>query len=147
MNMPVKISDRQETLMQKLYAQGITIEEIANRFNIVYSTAYMHIIAKERGFSSVKDYRISLIKQNGYESLKQYADAKQKERQENPDNKRLSYFINTKLNEIGKSQSWLAKQLGVGRGAVSLYAQGKIFPKKALLRRLYCVIRKYVLVE
>ncbi len=43
---------------------------------------------------------------------------------------KLGGFLKDKLEELGKNQSWLARELGVSREIVSKYIKGVYFPRE-----------------
>ena len=63
-----------------------------------------------------------------------------RQRQERPENQRLSDLIKKRLKELGKNQDWLSRQIDVSRAAVSKYIQGEYTPDTKILERLYSVL-------
>jgi len=60
--------------------------------------------------------------------------------QERPENKKLACLIKRRLEELGKSQVWLSKKLGVKKQAVFRYIQGNS-PRSELLGKLFSVLK------
>jgi len=73
----------------------------------------------------------------GFASKTDYRKERARRRQSNPNNQALSALINRRLQELGKNQSWLARQAGFSRQSVSMYRLGKALPKDdETLRRI-----------
>ena len=134
--MPKRISNKKKQLVEKLFAQGLTVVEIARKANVSYSTAWGLTKAKEKGFDSLTEYRQHLAKEKGFDSFNEYQQHLAKERQKRPENKGLSYLIVARLKELGKNQNWLANEIGVTRQAVSMYVSGSNFPSIKVYERL-----------
>jgi len=66
-----------------------------------------------------------------------YARKNMRKLKKNPPYKKAGNYLREKLEELDKSQSWLALQLGVSREAVSEYLKGVYFPREERRRRLY----------
>jgi len=146
-----KISDETKKLMEKLYAQDLPISEIARRANVSYPTAYGYTKLRQRinpetgqPFESRSQYQEYTARQRinpetgqPFESLSQYEEYTARQRVNQPENQGLSNLIKKRLKELGKNQSWLARELGVTRQAVSLYVQGRSVPREELLEKLY----------
>ncbi len=86
-------------------------------------------LAKSRGFISDPHYQNYLAQMRGFVSNTEYRKEKARRRQSNPSNQALSALINRRLEELGENQSWLARRTGLSRQSISLYVQGKVFPK------------------
>ena len=71
-----------------------------------------------------------------FESRGKYEGYQARHRTKKEVNRELSDFVRRRLKWMGLNQSWLAKQMGVSRQAVSLYLQGKSIPHDKNLRRL-----------
>ena len=48
----------------------------------------------------------------------------------------LRTLINTRLDEIGQNQKWLAEKLNISKQSVHQYVHGRAYPRKPLLVRL-----------
>lgn len=55
--------------------------------------------------------------------------------------KRKGEFLKGRLEELGKNQSWLAKQLGVTTQSISSYLRGIYLPKNENLKNLCRILR------
>ena len=75
-----------------------------------------------------------------FESISQYAKHMMGQRQEALENQALSHVIKTGLEELEQTQSWLAREIGVSREAVSQYAQGKCIPHDEVLERIFSAL-------
>jgi hypothetical protein len=75
-----------------------------------------------------------------FETMGQYITYIQNRRLSDPSNAELGNLVKRKLLELQKSQSWLSKQLGVSRQAVSGYIQGRYAPSVEVLENLSSVI-------
>jgi transcriptional regulator with XRE-family HTH domain len=121
--------DETVELMQELREEGLSVKEIAKRVNVSYTTAYRYTRAKER--------TEEMIKEMGFLSLEDYKRCLDIKKQQRPTHKELGDLIKKRLKELGENQSWLAKQIGVSREAVSKYIQGEYIPRDKVLERLY----------
>jgi transcriptional regulator with XRE-family HTH domain len=109
------------------YARGesfppeYTLKRIYSALGIEYAPlndVYKSLVqsAKEKGFDSLAEYRDSLSTQK--------------------DKQKLAEIINTKLAELGKTQTRLGKEVGVTRASVSLYSQGRSIPKEDVFEKI-----------
>ncbi len=78
--MPKKIPDETKQLMEELYAENLSVAEIARRTDVSYSTAYGYTKAKQRGFASRTEYKEHLAKQKGFASRTEYEEHLVKQR-------------------------------------------------------------------
>jgi DNA-binding XRE family transcriptional regulator len=131
LDMSRKISDQTKNLIENLYAQDLPVAEIARRANVSYPTAY--------GYTRLKQ-RINPETRKPFESLGQLMDYQARQRINRAENQGLSDLIKRRLKELGKNQSWLARELGITRQAVSFYVKGRSIPSDDLLERLYSTI-------
>ena len=90
---------------------------------------YRKRLAKSKGFISDRHYQDYLAQMRGFASNSEYRKEGARRRQSYPSNKALSALINRRLEELGENQSWLARRTGLSRQTISLYVQGKVFPK------------------
>jgi ribosome-binding protein aMBF1 (putative translation factor) len=96
---------------------------------------------KQGGFSSLKDYKTYMATQkHNYKTLGEYEKHNEQLRQQKRINQELSSLIKSSLEELGKSQVWLAKQLGVTEGAVSRYISAKVTPRPELQPKLFKIL-------
>ncbi len=97
---------------------------------------------KQGGFSSLKDYKTYMAtKKHNYKTLGEYEKHNEQLRQQKQINQELSSLIKSSLEELGKSQTWLAKQLGVTEGAVSRYVSAKVTPRPELQLELFKTLK------
>lgn len=149
--MPTK-SEINAELIGRLYTQGFSYKQISRRVRLTHDTISRYISAMSLGFNSpskyvgyifeskgisFKDNRLRLILQRGFLSETQYRNYMAEQRQKKPKNIALSNLINTRLEEIGKSQYWLSKQIGVSRQITSFYCKGKVIPKRHVLKKIF----------
>ncbi len=97
---------------------------------------YKAHLVKQRGFNSLYEYQLKLARQHGYSSLSEYNKEREKQRKQRAEYQDLSKLIREKLEELGKNQRWLAKELGITPQAVNLYVYGKAFPNEKILKKL-----------
>jgi predicted transcriptional regulator len=134
-----------------LFDQGYKTNEIANMLNVSYSAVYTRKRArnegfispsqlriswlKKKGFSSFSDYKEFLAEKKGFNSYEQYRIREKRKKREK--NSELSDLISLRLEELGKSQTWLAQQIGVSKQSVNYYTLGYSRPSKKILESLY----------
>ncbi len=118
------ISEYNTLEVAELYAQGMTPQQIAEVTGHPITQVYLYHRALKKGFPSLWEYR-------------KHLDAL---RQQKPENQALVGFIRGKLEELGESQGWLARQMGIHRQLVSLYAQGKTLPNNETLARMFSIL-------
>jgi len=98
---------------------------------------YQEHLAKEKGFASLNKYQEHLAKEKGFASWNTYNEHLAEKRQQQLLNQQLSGLIKQRLTELGKTQKWLAEQLGITEGPVSRYISGRTTPKKSLQEKLF----------
>ena len=124
-------------LMQRLYfGEGLKIRKISARMNAPYATVYEHTRLVERGFERPCDYIKYLALENGYSSTFEYKRDLSRRKQKIPKYQRFSKLINTKLEELNKKGSWLAKKLHVSKESISLYRNAESIPGPKKLKKL-----------
>lgn len=101
---------------------------------------YVEDLLQQRGFSSDSQYREHLAQQKGFLSDSKYREHLSKQRCQQQRNRKVSALVNQRLRQLGRNQSWLARQLGVSRQAASLYVQGKLVPRGDRLGTLLDII-------
>ncbi len=151
-----RLSEETREEIRRLYnkGSGLTPTEIVKQTRVSYSFVYgltrakergfasrteyeKHLVKERRGFASLAEYREHLAKERGFASRTKYEQYLAKKRQQRPENQGLGKLIVTRLKELGRNQSWLAREIKVTRQAVSLYAQGRSVPTEDLLESLY----------
>jgi len=138
--MPRRISDETKQLIVDMKGQGLTYREIARRAGVDYTTAYGYSAGIDGGFVSPVEYYKRAAVRRGFASLSEYNRFTGSRRQERRENQVLSYVIEIGLEELGRSQSWLAGQIGVTRESISKYAQGKTMPNGEIIARLFSAL-------
>ncbi len=86
-------------------------------------------LARWKGFTSYRSYRDYLAQRRGFASYYEYRKELARRRQSNPNYQALRDLINSRLQELGKNRSWLARRIGLSRQSVSMYGQGKSLPQ------------------
>ena len=127
---------------KKIFASNREYQEhLARQKGFASLHQYREHLAQKRGFASYRKYQEYLAKRKGFASQTDYREHLANQRQEKAENRELSAFIRRKLIEAGRTQSWLADQIGCTRQTVSLYAHGKIRPRdSAVLERIHAVL-------
>jgi len=115
-------------------------KDLARQRGFASLNDYLGSLAQKRGFKSRNGYSEYLVKQRGFASRSEYEEHLAKRRQQQPINQELSDLIKRELTRMGKSQGWLAEQLGVTGGAVSRYVSGRTTPRKNLHQKLLEVL-------
>ena len=139
--------------INRLYNDGLRLSEIARQTGVSYPSVYGMTRARQKvnpetgePFESYTAYRKHLARQKvnpetgePFKSRTEYEAYHARQRINR--NKGLGNLIREILEELGQNQSWLAKQLGVSRQAVSNYIQGRLIPGEDKVERLLQVIR------
>lgn len=136
-----KISKKKVQRIKKLFGEGFSIYKIALKTKVSYYTVYGLTKLIERGFKSTSEYREHLANQKGFESLTDYYEHLAKKRKRRNNNKELSNLIKTRLEELDKTQLWLAEKIGVTPPCISYYVQGTIVPTENILRKLFSTLK------
>ncbi|HZX12397.1 MAG TPA: helix-turn-helix transcriptional regulator [Candidatus Nanoarchaeia archaeon] len=100
-------------------------------------TEYQEYLARQRGFASRSEYEKDLAKRRVLAPRNEYQEYLAKRRQQQSINQELSDLIRQRLVELGKTQKWLAEQLGIAESSVSKYMGGRTTPRKSLQERLF----------
>ena len=151
--MPKRLPEETREEIIRLYdnGSGLTPTQIARQTRVSYSSVYGLTRARQRvdpetrqRFESLSQYleykarqRVNPETGQLFESRGQYERYRARQRVNKPKNQSLSDLIKRRLKELGRNQSWLARELGVIRQAVSLYIQGRSLPTEDLLENLY----------
>ena len=125
--MTKKISEKTIRVMRGLFRNGLSVTEISRRTNIPYVTVHRYTKLKQK---------INPETGKRFISRTEYEEHLARQRQQQPINQKLSDYIKRRLNESGKSQSQLARETGVTKQAMSMYAQGKYIPNEDTLNKL-----------
>ena len=92
------------------------------------------------GFNSKKDYEIKHVKNMGFNSIEEYRKYLEDKRKGRKKNKIFSRFLRKRLTETGMNKYQLSKKINISREAVSKYTEGKMIPKKELLKRIFLAL-------
>lgn len=115
--MALDISTNQKISITKLTNNGRSIKYIADKNKLPYREVEAYV--------------------NDFNSLANYNNHRARERQKKPENIILSYLIIKRLAEKKKSLNWLARQIGITKGAVFRYTTGETTPRKSLQEPLF----------
>lgn len=117
---------------------------------------------QSQGFSSRREYQEFLASERGFENVAEYLDSLREDREKNSlirDNLSASDYekylakeravrnyvfgemVRTRLERLGKNQSWLAREFGVSREAVSNYVCGESLPNRKRRKRVYELLK------
>jgi len=122
-------------LIESFYAEGYSQKEIAAKTGVSKSAVYNHTLLRER-FDSVSEYREELARRKRFKSALRYENDLAEKRQQNPLYKRVGKLIKTGVRKKQKSQSWLAKRVGVTRQVMSSYARARTLPPNKVFRKI-----------
>ena len=75
-----------------------------------------------------------------FKSQTEYLEYLVRQRKERKRNRELSDLVKTRLRKLGKTQSWLAQQLGVSKQAVNSYANSVSIPQGENLNKLFVAL-------
>lgn len=135
-----KITDKQREESWRMYEQGKSIKDISEFVCVSYTSAWSMTEGRRQGFKNHSEYKESLAQKKGFKNSSEYQESLAQNRSKNHLNKELSYLIKFRLSEMGRNQSWLAKQIGVTRQTVSLYSMGKIIPSDGILNKMFVAL-------
>lgn len=121
--------------------QGFCRKDISKKLKISYSIVCSYLKAKKEDFESPYEYKKDQVEKRTKKSFSDYRKEQEGKRQKNPKNKKLVKIINEGLERTGMTQSQLAREIGESRALISLYAQGKSFPKdEETLKMIFCAL-------
>jgi len=103
------------------------------------TTEYLNALAEEN-FNSHNDYLEYLANLRGFKTRREYQKHLEEQRKKRLENKALSYFITKRLEELGKTKAWLAKEIGCTNQTVRKYARGVSIPDEAGLKKIFRVL-------
>ena len=72
--MPKKISEDTKRTIQDLYSTGASVRSVSLQTGVPYATVYGYTRARERGFTSLQDYKAHLAREKGFKTLCEYND-------------------------------------------------------------------------
>lgn len=152
-----KITDKQKEYAWNMYESGNSINYIAEYIKVSYTSAwvmtegrkngfknnsdYQKYLAQKNGHNSLNNYKEHLAQEKGFESLNNYQKHLAQKRSKRYPNKDLSNLIKSSLKLLDKTQSWLAKEIGISKQLISLYANGLIIPKSETLEKLFNILK------
>ena len=128
-----RIPERAREEIIRLYdnGSGLSPAEIARQTGVSYSSVY--------GLTRIRQ-RVNPETGEPFESRNQYQEYTARQRVNRPENQGLSDLIKKRLKELGRNQSWLSREIGVSRQAVSKYVQGKYTPDNGVLEKMYSAL-------
>lgn len=146
-----KLPDQTVNQIQTAYNPSVLLTRIAKDAEVSLATAFCYVrygstlaylneLAERKGFEDHYDYVNWQAKQKGFKSAYERTKFLSEQNQRKPKNKELSNLINTRLDEIGETQTWLAQKSGVTKQMVSLYSSGKSFPTKRILEKIMAAL-------
>lgn len=155
-----KIADQTEVSYS--YVWGIIR---SREMGFISRREYQESLLKKRGYSSKKEYDKELITLNGFESERDYRDKLARKKgylskldyrknlkkrkvsevkvpsvekvSEIKVKKEISLLINRRLNEIDKSQKWLAQETGISCSSINSYINSRNMPNSDTLRNIF----------
>lgn len=113
--MPKLISDSERDDINFCYDRGLTPYHASHFSGANEDTIRRHYRYRHMGYTSFDDYD-------------------QSRREE------LSALLRDRLTRLGRSQSWLASEVGIHRASITRYIQKKEYPQKCILDKLYDVL-------
>ncbi len=137
------LARRQKFSSYSAYLQYLARQKInpATGQSFASRTEYLRHLYRQRGFASDQEYMEQIARNKGFPSLAVYYNSKIRQRQQRWLNRELSDLITTKLKELGRTQHWLAEQLGVDDATVSHYVRRKNLPRQEVQKRLFSVLK------
>lgn len=101
-----------------------------------FDQKYREKWARQKGYASFREYQEKWVERKGFNSEYEYNKYRMEQLQQRREYKKLEILIKNKLEELGRNQRWLAKELGITPQAVNLYVHGKAFPSERILEKL-----------
>jgi len=135
----IDFAAREEGWKSYEYKRLHTLERAGYKSSIDY---YRNHFLPSSGCHSRKEYESMLARRLGGTTSTDYQRLLRVKRSKKLRNRILSKFILRRLEELGKSRRWLAKELGKPRTNVSYYTLGESFPPKETLDQIYHVLGK-----
>ena len=131
--MPKRIPQETREEIQRLYddGRGISSAKIARQTGVSYASVY--------GMTKVRQ-RINPETGEQFKSQTEYLEYLVRQRKERKRNRELSDLVKTRLRKLGKTQSWLAQQLGVSKQAVNSYANSVSISQGENLNKLFVAL-------
>ena len=116
--------------MRRLFYKGKTPKEIARSLKVSPSIVSLHIDAWNQGFDNFDEYEECLAEEKGFNNIYEYRrHLRRQERAKRSPNKKFRKLIRRTLEREGKTQTDMAREIGVSREMVSQYAQGYSIPR------------------
>lgn len=142
---------RKRELLVKFISHSLDI--IGKRNGFSSGDDYLQALAQRRGFQSLEQFQETLIRKversvDAHRRMEHWSDRqwekllarltpKHASRKLRAGMKRknriLAELMDKRLIELGKTQMWLAEQLGISRQAVHMYFIGTRYPRKSIL--------------
>lgn len=102
---------------------------LVQRRGFVDEKDYRGYLAERQGLEGDVEYRLYLARRRGFSTYSAYLRHLEDRRMGTSTNREISSMVRDLLKEQGKTQTWLAQQLGISRQAVSRYACGRGVPR------------------
>jgi hypothetical protein len=154
---PRQISERIDVSYSSVY-KLTRLKQRMNPFTLKLFESdeeYKEFFAHTNGFESYKEYEEYRARTNGFRSRASYNRAiekgrklkiknekrRQKEEKKKIMKQNLGDLILKRLEELGKNKTWLAREVGVTREAISKYSRGIYLPgDEDILRNLFSAL-------
>ena len=118
--------------MQRIYDDGNTLRESAEKIQVSYSTARRNIKRKQQlkpaSFATRAQYRDVLAERKGFDSDADYEMYLAIWRQFRPENIAFSKFLRESLEQQSKSGYWLAEKTRLSGKMIYKYTKGMSLP-------------------
>jgi hypothetical protein len=141
----IKTPDSTIRYLNVLYRQGNNITESAKLANVSVTTARRYVLRpkqlSKKDFPGRADYRNTLAQNRGFEDESDYLKRLAHRRRFRSENMALSRFVKDRLRILGRSEYWLAQQLGLTEKAVYNYTQGYSIPKRPNLESMFQLLQ------
>ncbi len=137
--MAEKLSDAKIRKIKKLGKEGLKYSEIAHRLDISPTAARGYIL-----YGSPTAYNEELLRRWGFSSHREYVKYLDENRLNKEQKKKIrdkfSLLIRERLQELGKSQGWLSREVDVERQTISLYVHKKTLPKHHNAEKIFSAL-------
>jgi DNA-binding XRE family transcriptional regulator len=121
---------------QKGHANRTQYEESLKYRRKTSLRLYRKQLAQRKGYTSISVYKEYWAAQKGYISYADYCRDLIEKRKKRKSNQCLSKLMRRRLQELGKSQYWLAYRVGVSNQAVNQFACGRTFPRAEVFKKI-----------
>ena len=121
------------------------VRDIARKFGLSGGTVEAYATALRHGYDSPTKYQRSLLTKRNINSRRDYLQhlaETRGTREKVIERARLAFseYLTLRLGKLGKTQGWLAKEVGISRNAVNLYVHAEMTPRSnTLVKILYAL--------